>query len=94
MEAEHLDRGGMRGSSAVAAGMLSPVTGKAMNPSWRVAEFLEDARALADRSPAQNRVRFFMDEVTGPVDLLLSLQRITAVGQEDSRIRSHHHRAE
>ena len=29
--------------SLVAAGMLSPVTGKAFNPSWRIDEFYEDA---------------------------------------------------
>lgn len=38
-----VDRGGERGSSAVAAGLLSPVTGKAMNPGWRVGEFLDEA---------------------------------------------------
>jgi hypothetical protein len=40
--------------------------------------FLEDAKTLAGRSPAHNRVRFFMDDVVGPVDLHLSLRRPSA----------------
>jgi glycine oxidase len=32
-------RGDQSGSSHVAAGMLTPVTGKTMNPSWRLEEF-------------------------------------------------------
>ncbi|NNC90489.1 MAG: FAD-binding oxidoreductase [Akkermansiaceae bacterium] len=43
---EVVDRGGLRGSSVVAAGLVSPVTGKGMNPSWRVAEFLPLAMGL------------------------------------------------
>lgn len=41
-----VDRGGLGGSSVVAAGLLAPVTGKGMNASWRVAEFLPLAMGL------------------------------------------------
>lgn len=37
------DKGGGRGSSMVAAGMMSPVTGRAMNPTWEVDRFLPEA---------------------------------------------------
>ena len=37
---------GAGGSSRVAAGMVNPITGKNFEPSWRIAEFLPDARAF------------------------------------------------
>lgn len=37
------DKGGQRGSSMVAAGMMSPVTGRAMNPTWKVDRYLPEA---------------------------------------------------
>lgn len=40
-----IDRGA-GGSSRVAAGMVNPITGKNFEPSWRIAEFLPDARAF------------------------------------------------
>ena len=33
-----------RGSSAISAGLLTPVTGRNLNPSWRLPEFLSEAR--------------------------------------------------
>jgi len=37
------DKGGEHGSSMVAAGMMAPVTGRAMNPTWRVDTYLPEA---------------------------------------------------
>ncbi len=37
------EKGGRRGSSIVAAGMMSPVTGRAMNPTWQVDRYLPEA---------------------------------------------------
>ncbi len=38
-----------RASSLAAAGMLAPITGKALNPSWRISEYHEDALAFYAR---------------------------------------------
>ena len=37
----HLGEG--RSTSAISAGLLTPVTGQNLNPSWRLAEFLDEA---------------------------------------------------
>ena len=37
----HLGEG--RSASAISAGLLTPVTGRSLNPSWRLSEFLDEA---------------------------------------------------
>ena len=37
----HLGEG--RSTSAISAGLLTPVTGRSLNPSWRLSEFLDEA---------------------------------------------------
>lgn len=37
-------RGDRRSASLISAGLLTPVTGRGMNPSWRLEEFLGEAR--------------------------------------------------
>ncbi len=39
-----LHRGEGRSTSSISAGLLTPVTGRNVNPSWRLEEFLEEAR--------------------------------------------------
>lgn len=39
-----LHPGDGQGSSAISAGLLTPVTGRNLNPSWRLSEFLSEAR--------------------------------------------------
>ena len=40
----HLGEG--QSASAISAGLLTPVTGRSLNPSWRLSEFLGEARAF------------------------------------------------
>ena len=39
-------RGDRRSTSFISAGLLTPVTGRNLNPSWRLEEFLSEARAF------------------------------------------------
>jgi len=59
-----------------------------------VPELLEGARALAERSHASNRVRFFIDDVAGPVDVLLCLRQSPAARPGCGRLLLGRYRAE
>ncbi|MBX2806866.1 MAG: FAD-binding oxidoreductase [Hyphomicrobiales bacterium] len=48
-------------SSKIAAGLMTPITGRRLHPSWRCDEFLPIARAFYKRVEARSKTRFFYD---------------------------------
>lgn len=78
-----IDKGGRSGSSMVAAGMMSPVTGRAMSPSWRVDQYLPEA------------MRFYetIEKILGE-DFLHAVPILRLFGSEEDRERFEKRREE
>ncbi len=56
-----LHRGEGRSTSSISAGLLTPVTGRNVNPSWRLPEFLEEARDFYRKVEAVLGEQFFQE---------------------------------
>lgn len=55
-----MDRG-HGGCSRIAAGMVNPITGKNFEPSWRIGEFLPDAKAFYKKVENQTGCKIWYD---------------------------------